>query len=132
MFNTLMTLRDEPQSYSGPPPGLTTRLFLRLGDARRRAFCLLIYPASAPWHATSQTRLLLHDAAGAVLAEAPLTIACSGSAMVQPFDIFGADALSAAGDGGYAIVRDETCRLFGYHGLMDAAGGFSLDHMFGF
>jgi hypothetical protein len=30
------------------------------------------------------------------------------------------------------IVRDATCRLFGYHGLMDGAGGFSLDHMFGF
>jgi hypothetical protein len=29
-------------------------------------------------------------------------------------------------------VRDGTCRLFGYHGLMDDAGGFSLDHMFGF
>jgi len=30
------------------------------------------------------------------------------------------------------LVRDATCRLFGYHGLMDEAGGFSLDHMFGF
>jgi len=30
------------------------------------------------------------------------------------------------------LVRDLTCRLFGYHGLMDDAGGFSLDHMFGF
>jgi hypothetical protein len=30
------------------------------------------------------------------------------------------------------LIRDPTCRLFGYHGLMDNAGGFSLDHMFGF
>lgn len=30
IFNTAMTYKDEPQSYSGPPPGLSTRLFLRL------------------------------------------------------------------------------------------------------
>ncbi len=65
----LMTYKDEPQSYSGPPPGLTTRLFLKLGDARRRSFAVLIYPASAPWHAQSATALLLHDGAGEVIAE---------------------------------------------------------------
>ncbi len=49
IFNTAMTYKDEPQSYSGPPPGLTTRLFLKLGDALRRSFAVLIYPlASAP------------------------------------------------------------------------------------
>ena len=64
IFNTVMTWRDEPQSYSGPPPGLSTRLFLKLGDARRRSFAVLIYPASAPWHAASSTLLQLHDAAG--------------------------------------------------------------------
>ncbi len=37
IFNTAMTYRDEPQSYSGPPPGLSTRLFLKLGDRRRAA-----------------------------------------------------------------------------------------------
>jgi hypothetical protein len=40
--------------------------------------------------------------------------------------------LRAAADGGYVLIRDTTCRLFGYHGLADAAGRFSLDHMFGF
>ena len=30
------------------------------------------------------------------------------------------------------IVRDVTCRLFGYHGLLGRDGAFSLDHMFGF
>ena len=70
IFNTSMTYRDEPQSYTGPPPGLTTRLFLKLGDARRRSFAVLIYPASAPWHAQSATVLLLHDGAGEVIAGA--------------------------------------------------------------
>jgi hypothetical protein len=132
IFNTIMTYRDEPQSYNGPPPGLSTRLFLKLGDGRRRSFAVLIYPASAPWHARSATSLLLHDAAGKVIAERDVAIACCGSTTVWPHEVFGGAALEQAGADGYVLVRDTTCRLFGYHGLMDDAGGFSLDHMFGF
>ena len=132
IFNTAMTYRDEPQSYAGPPPGLTTRLFLRLGDVARRSFAVLIYPASGPWHAFSSTTLQLVDGAGGLVAEQPVRIACSGSVMVWPHGAFDAAALAAAGPDGYVLVRDQTCRLFGYHGLMDQAGGFSLDHMFGF
>ena len=33
---------------------------------------------------------------------------------------------------GYVVVRDQTCRLFGYHGLVDGERAFSLAHMFGF
>ncbi len=132
IFNTAMTYRDEPQSYSGPPPGLSTRLFLKLGDASRQSFAALIYPASAPWHARSQTTLLLHDGSGRVIAERSLTLACSGSALVFPHEHFGAALIGQAGQGGYVLVRDTTCRLFGYHGLMTADGAFSLDHMFGF
>jgi hypothetical protein len=132
IFNTAMVYRDEPQSYSGPPPGLSTRLFLKLGDVRRRSFCALIYAASAPWHERSHTRLVLHDGAGGVLAEQPIEICCSGSMMVWPHRIFGAALLERASPRGYVLIRDATCRLFGYHGLMDEAGGFSLDHMFGF
>jgi hypothetical protein len=132
IFNTVMTYRDEPQSYGGPPPGLSTRLFLKLGDARRHSFAVLIYPASAPWHARSTTMLLLHDGAGQVIAEERVAIACSGSTMVWPHEVFGTATLRRAGPDGYVLVRDTTCRLFGYHGLMDDAGGFSLDHMFGF
>jgi hypothetical protein len=132
IFNTVMTYRDEPQSYSGPPPGLSTRLFLKLGDGKRRSFAALIYPASGPWHPLSSTVLQLHDGCGRLIAEAPLAIACSGSSLVWPHEIFAAGSLVAAGANGYVLVRDPTCRLFGYHGLMDDAGGFSLDHMFGF
>jgi hypothetical protein len=132
IFNTAMTYRDEPQSYSGPPPGLSTRLFLKLGDAHRRAFTVLVYAASAAWHPFSKTTLQLLDGAGAPVAEHDVSIACSGSAMIFPDEIFTPAALRQAGPHGYVLVRDTTCRLFGYHGLMDAAGGFSLDHMFGF
>src|SRR5205823_13066627 len=55
VFNTIMTYRDEPQSYSGRPPGLSTRLFLRLGGAGYDTLCHLIYPASRPWRAVSST-----------------------------------------------------------------------------
>ncbi len=132
IFNTLMTYKGEPQSYSGPPPGLSTSLFLRLGEGAQRSFAHLIYPASAAWHAQSTTRLVLHDGEGAVIAEEALAIACSGSAMVWPHEVFGAALLHCAGPRGYVMVDDRTCRLFGYHGLMDDRGGFSLDHMFGF
>jgi hypothetical protein len=132
IFNTLMTYRDEPQSYSGPPPGLSTRLFLKLGDRNRHSFAALIYPASGPWHAVSSTVLQLHDGTGALIAETPVRIACSGSVIVWPHIAFDAAVLQVAGPNGYVLVRDPTCRLFGYHGLMDEAGSFSLDHMFGF
>ena len=132
IFNTAMVYRDEPQSYSGPPPGLSTRLFLKLGNATHHSFCSLIYAASAPWHESSRTRLVLHDSSGAVLAEQSIEVRCSGSMMVWPHRIFGPALVEEAGPGGYVLIRDTTCRLFGYHGLMDEAGSFSLDHMFGF
>ena len=132
IFNTAMTYRDEPQSYTGAPPGLTTRLFLKLGDAGQPSFSVLLYPASAAWHARSTTELILHGQDGRRIAMRTLRIACSGSATVWPHEVFGAAAIEAAGANGYVLVRDTTCRLFGYHGSMDGRGGFSLDHMFGF
>lgn len=132
IFNTIMTYRDEPQSYAGPPPGLSTRLFLKLGDQTRRSFAHLIYAASAPWHPSSTTNLQLLDGAGEIVAERPLEIACSGSATVFPHEVFGDALLEQAGPHGYVLIRDVTCRLFGYHGLMEERGAFSLDHMFGF
>jgi hypothetical protein len=132
IFNTIMTYRDEPQSYNGPPPGLSTRLFLKLGDGERRSFTVLIYAASAAWLPRSDTKLQLVDGSGAAIAEHAMTIACGGSAMVFPDEVFDAAQLSAAGPRGYVLVRDTTCRLFGYHGVMGSGGAFSLDHMFGF
>jgi hypothetical protein len=132
IFNTLMTYKNEPQSYNGPPPGLSTRLFLKLGFAGRESFCVLIYPASAKWHDFSSTVLELYAADGTVLETRDLKIACSGSATIYPARWFGAQSLRAAGEAGYVLIRDTTCRLFGFHGVDDRAGGFSLDHMFGF
>ena len=45
---------------------------------------------------------------------------------------FTATEREAAGEDAYVLIRDVTCRLFGYHGLRNADESFSLDHMFGF
>ncbi|HQT38621.1 MAG TPA: hypothetical protein PK231_04285 [Acidocella sp.] len=132
MFNTIMTYKGEPQSYNGPPPGLSTRLFLKLGLLGRSSFCVLIYPASAAWNEKSSTNLELYDTEGLLLDTKPLQIACSGSVIVYPIAYFEAEKLRVAGDAGYILIRDMTCRLFGFHGVTDGAGSFSLDHMFGF
>lgn len=135
VFNGVMTFKGEPQSYGGPPPGLSTRLFLRLGNALGAGMdshCHLIYLASTPWHATSDTLLVLTGADGAEVARTPLAIPCGGSRLWRASEMFSATDLTTAGDGGYILIRDTTCRLFGYHGLIREGVSFSLDHMFGF
>jgi hypothetical protein len=132
MFNSALTWRGEPQSYSGPPPGLSTRLFLRVAPAPLRTFCHLIYPVSQSWHAHSTTSLLLRNSAGEEIAKTELIIPASGSRLWHVQDVFDASVLAKAGPYPYVIVRDETCRLFGYHGVETGEGSFSLDHMFGF
>lgn len=132
VFNTVLTYKLEPQSYTNRPPGLSTRLFLRLGAAPFDTMCHLIYPASTPWHETSQTRLSLHDERGEEIATQELRIPCGGSRLWRFSEMFAAADRRRVGDTGYVIIRDPSCRLFGYHGLLNGSGAFSLDHMFGF
>ncbi len=132
VFNTVLTYKGEPQSYVGRPPGLSTRLFLRLGQGDFDTLCHLIYPASTPWHGESRTDLVLHDRTGAEVARVAVAIACSGSLLWRYHEIFDDDARARAGEDAFVVVRDRTCRLFGYHGLLGREGAFSLDHMFGF
>jgi hypothetical protein len=132
IFNTALTYRDEPQSYSGRPPGLSTRLYLRLGDAPYDTLCHLIYPASTPWLPESTTDLLLYDRVGREVAKRRIAIPCSGSRFWRYGEMFDAAERERAAAGGYILIRDVTCRLFGYHGLLGSQGEFSLDHMFGF
>jgi len=143
IFNTVLTYKSEPQSYGGRPPGLSTRLFLRLGEASHDTLCHLIYPASLPWHGKSTTDLILHDRSGREMARRSVAIACSGSLFWRYHAMFDRRDREEAGVGAYVIIRDTTCRLFGYHGLLGsssdgvngggpASGAFSLDHMFGF
>lgn len=132
MFNSVLVYRNEPQSYSGRAPGLTTRLFLRVGQKPYDTFCHLIYPASTPWRPKSDTALILTSSQGEEISRAQIAIPCSGSHHWRVSETFEAKALEAAGDGAYVTIRDTTCRLFGYHGLVCGETAFSLDHMFGF
>ena len=86
VFNTILTYRNEPQSYSGRPPGLSTRLFLRLGDDRYDTLCQLIYPASRPWRPLSATEIILYDRTGCETATARMAIPCSGSRLWRYHD----------------------------------------------
>jgi hypothetical protein len=127
VYNLPITYRGEPQSYVGRPPGLSTRLFLRLGPETCETLAHLIYPASRPWHAHSETDLILYDKTGEEVARRRIAIPCGGSRLVRIGEMFDGTPRS-----GYVIVRDLTCRLFGYHALLAPHGAFSLDHMFGF
>src|SRR6202000_3241246 len=79
VFNTVLTYKGEPQSYAGKAPGLSTRLFLRMGQAPYDTICHLIYPASCPWHPTSDTLLVLTSGKGQEIARRTVRIPCSGS-----------------------------------------------------
>lgn len=132
MFNIPVVYKNEPQSYAGPPPGLSTRLFLRLGEAPLDSLCHLIYPTSGSWHAHSATDLILCNREGVEIAKVSVAIPCSGSLLWRYSEMFDAPTRDSAGPGAYVMIRDVTCRLFGYHGLINAEGAFSFDHMFGF
>ncbi len=132
IFNTVLTYRDEPQSYSQQAPGLSTRLFLRLGETGIETICHLIFPASTPWHKNSDTLLSLISSGGKKVSGTKIRIPCSGSRFFKISEFFTQADIDTAGEGAYIVVRDTTCRLFGYHGLLSPTGSFSFDHMFGF
>jgi len=132
VFNTVLTYKNEPQSYAGKAPGLSTRLFLRMGVAPYDTMCHLIYPASDTWHATSDTALILTSNKGQEIAKRNVRIPRSGSLLWRTSQMFNEADLKEAGPHAYVIIRDTTCRLFGYHGLVSSDQAFSLDHMFGY
>lgn len=132
IFNTLLTYKNEPQSYAGKPPGLSTRLFLRVGPQPADTFCHLVYPSSTSWHGMSDTALTLVSDKGQEIAKRQVRIPCSGSLLWRVSEMFTADERAAAGQHCCVMIRDTTCRLFGYHGMMNGDAAFSLDHMFGF
>ena len=85
-----------------------------------------------PWHAQSDTALILFDRSGNEVAGAATRIPCGGSYLWTVGAAFSEAERRAAGEESYVMVRDNTCRLFGYHGLRCGDQSFSLDHMFGF
>jgi hypothetical protein len=103
-----------------------------LGLEPADTLCHLIYPASTPWHYRSSTFLMLYDRQGAEIARRQVEIPCGGSLLWRYQDMFNAVERTCAGEDAYVLIRDLTCRIFGYHGLLNGEQSFSLDHMFGF
>lgn len=133
IFNTPIIYKDEPQSYINRPPGLTTRLFLRIGHhIGLETMCKLIYPASLPWHDKSSTVIQLIGESGQTVAERNIEIACGGSTFFLLSEMYSTAELEKTGASGYVLIRDTSCRLFGFHGLLQSDKSFCLDHMFGF
>jgi hypothetical protein len=132
LFNVPAVWRNEPNSYLGKPPGLSTRLYLRLPDRPGRTMCHLSFPTSGQWRDHSETDLILYSGGGIEIARRRIEIPCSGSRLIDAATTFEKAELKAAAGGGYVLIRDTTCRLFGYHIFLGAGGGFALDHMFGF
>ncbi len=69
---------------------------------------------------------------GTKIGQENIIIPCGGSRHLRYHSLFCDAEREKAGEGAYLIVKDSTCRLFGYHGLVSENGAFSLDHMFGF
>jgi hypothetical protein len=69
---------------------------------------------------------------GQEIAKRNVRIPCSGSLLWRASQMFKEEDIKSAGAHAYVIIRDTTCRLFGYHGLTSGDQAFSLDHMFGF
>lgn len=130
IFNNITTYKGEPQSYKGPPPGLSTSLFLRLGWSNINTMCYLTYPVSDTWHARSSTEIMLLDGNGNEVDKHGIEIAANGSYLLDCHKVFGVKTIAALHNP-YVIIRDHSCRLFGYH-ILTNGQAFSLDHMFGF
>ena len=76
--------------------------------------------------------MLFRSRGGEEVAHRDIQIPCGGSRLFFHTEMFNAEERRSAGSAAYVIIRDVTCRLFGYHGLMGPGDQFSLDHMFGF
>jgi len=124
LFNVPAIWRNEPNAYIGKPPGLSTRLYLRLTGRAGRVMCHLTYPTSGRWLPFSDTHIVLHAPDGSEIARRNVKIPCSGSRLLDIGALFDKADYNAAAHGGYAIVRDTTCRLFGYHLFLSDGGGF--------
>src|SRR5258708_21388189 len=76
--------------------------------------------------------LPIYDRSGAEIAHEHVRIPCSGSLFWRYGEAFDAATRARAGENAHIVIRDTTCRLFGYHGLIGRNGALSLDHMLGF
>lgn len=131
IYNMPIVYKNEPQTYKGNPPGLRTTLVLR-NFGGEDTFCNLIYPCSKEWLPYSSTDLILHSQQGVEVARKRIELPINGSRLWTYKEVFNENERAIAGDKSYIVIKDTTCRLFGFHGQVNKNAVFSLDHMFGF
>ena len=134
VFNTVLTYKGEPQSYSGRAPGLSTRLFLRLGDgAARHALPSDLSGLDAVARDERAPTSCCTTAPAPRSRSVAVAIPCSGSLFWRYHETV------RRGDAGAGRRRMPiswfATRPAGFSAIMGfsgAGGAFSLDHMFGF
>ena len=131
IYNIPVVYKNEPQSYKGNPPGLRTTLVLRTCGGED-TFCNLIYPCSKDWLPQSSTDLILFNEQGVEIAKKHIEIPINGSRLWTYKEIFNEAEREESGQRSYIVIKDNSCRLFGFHGQVNKHNVFSLDHMFGF
>ena len=131
IYNIPIVYKNEPQTYKGNPPGLRTTLVLRTYGGED-TFCNLVYACSKDWLPKSSTDLILHNEKGQEVCKKRIEIPMSGSRLWTYKEMFNSQERAAAGEKSYVVIKDTTCRLFGFHGQVNKNNIFSLDHMFGF
>jgi len=131
IYNMPIVYKNEPQSYKGNPPGLRTTLVLRTAGGED-TFCNLIYPCSKEWLPHSSTDLILFNEKGVEVAKKQIKIPVNGSRLWTYKEMFGEQERTQAGQNSYIVIKDVTCRLFGFHGQINKNNVFSMDHMFGY
>lgn len=131
IYNMPIVYKNEPQTYKGNPPGLRTTLVLRTFGGED-TFCNLIYPCSSHWLEHSSTDLILHNQKGQEITKKRIAIPQNGSHLWTYKEMFNDSERQQAGEKSYIVIKDTTCRLFGFHGQVNKNNVFSLDHMFGF
>ena len=130
LFRSALVYKNEPQSYIARPPGLSTRIFLRLGTGATDTMCHLIYPASTPWRETSDTRLILYNARGEEVATRTVAIPCGGSLHWRYSAMFDDKERALAGKNAYVLVRDLPCLLFCHPRFLNDCLALCLSHTF--
>ncbi len=131
IYNMPIVYKGEPQTYKGNPPGLRTTLVLRVVGGED-TFCNLIYPCSKDWLKNSTTNIILFNEQGSEITKKSITIPANGSHLWTYKEMFTTEERTLAGENAYLVIKDTTCRLFGFHGQVNHKDIFSLDHMFGF
>ena len=133
IFNTVMTYKGEPQSYNGPPPGVSTKLFLKLGLGGTRSFsCSSIRPRQNGMSVPARRWIVRRR--GQLAATQRISISCFGWRSFRLYQYFRRRMkLLEARMPVRPLIKHPTCQAISRPmASMTQQVSISFDHMFGF